>query len=60
MKCKAELHIADDEGDNHATMICGQQVDHLGPHEERYPRNKTMVIVLWEGDDRSKANRGVK
>ena len=52
MKCGAELHIADDQSDNHATMTCGLEVDHFGPHEERYPRSKTTVLVIWEGDDR--------
>ena len=50
--CKAELHIADDEGDNHATMVCGLHEGHIGPHRECYPRDTTVVIVTWHGDER--------
>lgn len=52
MKCKAELHIADDQGDNHATMTCGLEVDHFGPHQECYPKAGHHVLVIWYCDDR--------
>lgn len=53
MKCLAQLHIGDDHGDSHATMVCGLEQGHEGQHEECYPRgDKTMVTVHWHGDDR--------
>lgn len=58
MKCKAELRIGDDHGDNEATMICGLEVDHYGMHEERYPRNGGFVYVSWDGDDRAENEKG--
>lgn len=60
MKCEAELHIADDQGDNEATMVCGLDKGHDAktPHEERYPRGDrmTQVLVQWFGDDRTAPN----
>ncbi len=56
-KCAAELHIGDDEGDNHATMICGLDKGHGGKHQELYPRQvgrvPTTVEVRWEGNDKT-------
>lgn len=51
MDCKAELHIADDYGDNHATMRCQLQEGHEGPHEERFERNGEVVLT-WVCDER--------
>lgn len=55
--CKAELHIADDYGDNHATMHCDLEDGHSGPHIERFrlgigERGAHDVQVEWFGDDR--------
>lgn len=50
--CKAELYIADDHGDNHATMNCQLSEDHEGPHKEEFPRSEKPVIVTWEVDER--------
>ena len=47
-KCKAELRIADDEGDNYATMICQLKKGHVGHHLEQY----NDVTVLWRKDRR--------
>lgn len=55
MGCEAELHIADDHGDNHATMICQLKQGHNGhPHEERFDRGGE-VVVTWLCDDRKKS-----
>jgi hypothetical protein len=48
-KCKAELHIADDHGDNYATIVCQLEKDHEGRHVENFGDN----TVLWSEDDRS-------
>ncbi len=50
--CKAELHIADDFGDNHATMKCQRIRDHEGEHCEEFQRDGTPVVVRWEVDER--------
>ena len=56
MACNAELHIADDYGDNHATMKCQLEGGHSGPHEERFNRRETPVILTWECDEREDSN----
>jgi hypothetical protein len=52
MTCNAELHIADDHNDNHATMKCQLDKGHSGPHTEEFSRAGTPVIVTWEVDER--------
>lgn len=56
--CAAELHISDDEGDNHATCICGLTPGHKGPHEERWVLGEKIRMVLWDGDDRGSQSSG--
>lgn len=58
-KCKAELHIADDYGDNHATMRCQLDEGHDGSHAEhwksddaRYAPRSHRCTVTWEGSDK--------
>jgi hypothetical protein len=55
-KCNAELHIADDYGDNHATMLCTLDPGHEGPHKESFIRVKDgkpkPVTITWEVDER--------
>ena len=53
MTCTAELHIADDYGDNKATMKCQLEDGHEGPHREEFDRNGTPVVVTWHVDERS-------
>ena len=51
--CKAELHIGDDFGDNHATMKCQLEKDHGGCHIEKWNNNEgDLRLVSWHGDDR--------
>jgi hypothetical protein len=49
MTCKAKLYIADDYGDNHATMHCQLEEGHEGPHKEVF--RKDTVVVTWEEDE---------
>jgi len=52
-KCNAELHIGDDFGDNHATMICQLEKDHGGCHIEKWNNNEgDLRLDSWHGDDR--------
>lgn len=50
-KCNAELHIADDYGDNIATMKCHLEPGHEGRHTEIWKSG--LAKVEWEGDDRT-------
>lgn len=55
-RCRAELIIGDDHGDNHATMRCRLALGHAGPHIERFDRPDPdmagAVSVTWERDER--------
>ena len=50
--CKATLEIADDYGDNHATMHCQLTSTHEGNHKEGYKifinGKDKKVTVEWE------------
>jgi len=50
MTCKETLEIADDFGDNHATMHCQLPKNHrLLPHQETYTSDSGYrVTVQWE------------
>ena len=52
-QCNARLEIADDYGDNCATMRCQLSLGHEGPHQEKFDRDGP-VIVTWVSDDRKK------
>jgi hypothetical protein len=52
MNCNAELHIADDYGDNHATMHCQLPEGHDGLHREEFQHNGAPVTVEWMADER--------
>jgi len=54
-KCNARLEIADDYGDNHATMRCSLAPGHEGLHCEHYQHHGQPVVVTWLGDDRGDA-----
>jgi hypothetical protein len=51
-ECNARLYIADDYGDNTATMRCQLEPGHDGPHREEYQRHGKPVVVTWHVDDR--------
>ena len=50
-ECGAWLFIADDHGDNHATMRCKLPKEHRGPHREVYMNDDHPVMITWETDD---------
>ena len=47
--CNAQLHIADDYGDNTATMKCQLEPGHEGRHVEVWKSGRAKVE--WEGND---------
>lgn len=48
-KCNAHLHIADNFGDNHATMRCQLPAGHSGLHQEKYLLyGEHNVTVTWD------------
>lgn len=47
-ECNIRLSIADDYGDNSATMRCSLSKDHEGSHIERYNSFGKKVTVSWE------------
>jgi len=51
-ECNARLYIADNFGDNHATMRCQLSKGHDGSHQEVFHRDGGEVRVTWEGDER--------
>ena len=58
-KCGAELHIADDHGDNEATLCCQLTPGHPGRHREQYcPFMGQEVAVEWFLDERQSAVGG--
>jgi hypothetical protein len=57
-ECNSHLYIADNYGDNHATMRCGLPKGHKGPHCEEFERKGGKVVVTWENDERGAKERG--
>ena len=50
--CEARLYIADDYGDNEATIRCQLPSGHDGPHEERSERpGGQQVVITWDVDE---------
>ena len=54
-QCNAHLYIADNFGDNHATMRCQLPKGHPAHHQEGYKRERDgqAVVVQWQRDERS-------
>ena len=52
-ECNAHLYIADNFGDNHATMRCGLPKGHTGHHSESFERDGAGACIHWERDERS-------
>jgi hypothetical protein len=51
-KCNARLHIGDNYGDNHATMLCGLEPGHPGLHQEIWATSHSgTVTITWEHED---------
>lgn len=45
--CNAVLYIADDYGDNEATITCQLDPGHAGDHVERFDRRGNVVTITW-------------
>lgn len=57
--CNARLFVADNYGDNHATIRCQLAADHEGLHQERFVRHRGgEVVITWESDEREKCDHG--
>lgn len=59
-ECLAELYIADDFGDNEATIRCQLEHSHGGTHREEFERMGRPVVITWERDERSANLEGSK
>lgn len=51
-RCNARLYIADDYGDNRATIRCQLDPEHEGQHKEEFKRGGKPVLIYWEVDER--------
>lgn len=52
-ECNAWLELADDYGDNEATIRCQLPAGHEGPHQEKFKRTSSgEVFITWERDER--------
>lgn len=49
-QCNSHCYIADDYGDNHATIRCQLPQNHKGKHREVSRDGK--LIIEWEEDER--------
>src|SRR5260370_2975727 len=49
IRCAAPFEIADDFGDNVATMRCQRRLGHVGPHMETWanPGDPTALLLWW-------------
>jgi hypothetical protein len=56
MTCGAELHIADDHGDNYATCACQLEQGHELPHRHVFQRDFTEVVVTFYCDERERCD----
>ena len=48
--CVKVISIADDYGDNSATIKCQLGKNHEGPHEERFERKGGIVVINWDDE----------
>ena len=55
-ECNAHLYIADDYGDNHATIRCQLPKGHTAHHCESF--STRAVVVQWEKDERDYERNG--
>lgn len=57
-ECNARMSIADDYGDNSATIRCQRVVGHEGLHQEQYARRGGTVTITWTVDERRRCDHG--
>ena len=48
--CNRTLIIADDYGDNHATIKCQREAGHDGSHSEEYDKDGGVVLIVFDDD----------
>lgn len=58
-ECNARLYLADNFGDNHATIRCQREPGHAGRHREEFDREnpegyimKSHIRIEWDIDER--------
>ena len=54
-ECNARLSIADNYGDNHATIRCQLEPGHGGMHTESFRGRR--ALVMWAEDEREKCEK---
>jgi hypothetical protein len=54
-RCNAHLYLADDYGDNTATIRCIREAGHDGIHWEHFERDGHPVHIEWEQDERTRS-----
>ena len=57
-ECNARLFIADNYGDNSATIRCQLAPNHDGLHREVFDREGGAVTITWVADERTKCDHG--
>lgn len=57
-ECNARLFIADNYGDNSATIRCQLPLDHEDLHREEFERRGGKVTITWEVDERQRCDHG--
>jgi len=57
-ECNACLFIADNYGDNSATIRCQLAPNHEGLHREQFEREGGAVTITWAVDERKKCDHG--
>jgi hypothetical protein len=57
-ECNARMSIADDYGDNSATIRCQLAAGHEGLHQEQYTRKGGTVTITWTFDERRRCDHG--
>lgn len=55
-ECNARLFIADNYGDNSATIRCQLAPNHEGSHREQFEREGGQVTITWIADERRKCD----
>jgi hypothetical protein len=57
-ECNARLFIADNYGDNSATIRCKLAPDHEGLHQKQFDRAGGPVTITWAADERERCDHG--
>jgi hypothetical protein len=57
-ECNACLFIADNYGDNSATIRCQLAPKHEGLHREQFERKGGTVTITWVADERRRCDHG--